>query len=144
MPEDLTAAEQAAAEALAPSIGDEYSPYEIADTARAVVAAVRGPLAEETSLQLGRDCLRDGLEPFLQRLIGPENTARMLAVHSAQVLDEHQSELSLALEDEEFAEAAQIVIRDEHIEGVKRVLLEMESRSALYRRAARQSGEGQH
>lgn len=47
MPNDLTAAEQAAAEALAPTIGGEYDPYEIAEMARAVVAAVRGPIARQ-------------------------------------------------------------------------------------------------
>lgn len=33
---------------------------------------------EETALELGRDLLRDGLDAFLLRLVGPDNAARLL------------------------------------------------------------------
>jgi hypothetical protein len=34
---------------------------------------------DEAALDLGRDLLRDGLDVFLTRLVGPENAARVLA-----------------------------------------------------------------
>ncbi|MGA5506851.1 hypothetical protein [Streptomyces umbrinus] len=35
-------------------------------------------LREETALDMGRELLRDGLEAFLPRLVGPENARRVL------------------------------------------------------------------
>lgn len=53
-----------------------------ADRARAVVAAVRPLLAAETALELGRDCLQNGLVSFLTRLVGEANADRLLSRQS--------------------------------------------------------------
>lgn len=41
-------------------------------------------IREETAIELGRDLLRDGLVPFLDRLVGPENTARVFERHAGE------------------------------------------------------------
>lgn len=56
------------------------------DVARTVAAAVRPPIADEVALELGREVLRDGLTSFLHRLVGPENTARLLAPIATETL----------------------------------------------------------
>lgn len=40
---------------------------------------------DEVALQLGRDCLEMGLVPFLERLVGPENTTRLFERHAGEV-----------------------------------------------------------
>jgi hypothetical protein len=89
---NLSAAEKAAANAMDPDVyllcTHDVRPCECSYAeARDVVEAVRGPIAEETALQLGRDALKDGLVVFLDRLVGPESTARLLAEVRADVLE---------------------------------------------------------
>ncbi|MEU3346391.1 hypothetical protein ABZ723_15675 [Streptomyces sp. NPDC006700] len=67
---------------------------ELAEQAQAAVqppmdrAAFRQCITEETALGLGRELLRDGLDSFLRRLVGPENAQRILAEQRAAVLRE--------------------------------------------------------
>ena len=52
--------------------------------ARAIVAKLRPTLAAETALELGRDCLQNGLVSFLTRLVGEANAERLLAAVQAE------------------------------------------------------------
>lgn len=90
---DLTPTEQAASDVLASHISAKYASGELTDAARLVVAAVRPPIAEEAALELGRDALRDGLTAFLNRLVGPENTARLLAPVAAAALRDLEQQI---------------------------------------------------
>src|SRR5688500_3626379 len=88
----LTEAEQAAAVALAAhhnahSTMGGLAVAAFAGEARAVVAAVRPPIADEVALQLGRDCLRDGVGPFLTRLVGREQASRLIGAIAAETLN---------------------------------------------------------
>jgi len=91
----LTDAEQAAAEALARHFNENYSDgierhtfENWAPEARAVVAAVQQPIADATALQLGRDLLDDGLEPFLRRLIGEKHAVFVLNLIRAEAIED--------------------------------------------------------
>lgn len=76
----LTPAERAAWEVL------PYSAHSGPWDAREVVAKVRPLIAGEVALELGREVLRDGLVPFLDRLVGPENATRLLAPIATETL----------------------------------------------------------
>lgn len=43
---------------------------------------------DDIAIDIGRDVLRDGLQPFLVRLVGEPNAKRLLDEHRAAVLDE--------------------------------------------------------
>jgi hypothetical protein len=88
----LTEAERAAAEWFLADFESEYdsrgmSAEEFAPEARDIVAKLRPLLAAETALELGRDCLQNGLMSFLTRLVGEANSERLLAAIQAEFYD---------------------------------------------------------